>query len=121
MSETAIQSFAGSTAPILFGDSAALKIRELIAEEGNPNLKLRIFVSGGGCAGFQYGFAFDQTVNDDDVMVEKHGVRVLVDAMSFQYLAGAEIGYEDGLEGARFVIRNPNAVSTCGCGSSFSV
>lgn len=107
--------------PFLFTDSAAGKVRELIDEEGNANLKLRIFVSGGGCSGFQYGFAFDEAIADDDVAVEKHGVQVLVDAMSFQYLAGAEIDFEDGLEGSRFVIKNPNATSTCGCGSSFSV
>jgi len=108
-------------APFLFTDNAAGKVRELIDEEGNANLKLRIFVSGGGCSGFQYGFAFDEAIADDDVAVEKQGVQVLVDAMSFQYLAGAEIDFEDGLEGSRFVIKNPNATSTCGCGSSFSV
>jgi len=116
---TAAAPVAGS--PFLFTDSAAGKVRELIEEEGNTNLKLRIFVSGGGCSGFQYGFAFDEAVAEDDVAVEKHGVQMVVDAMSYQYLAGAEIDFEDGLEGSRFVIKNPNATSTCGCGSSFSV
>ncbi|WP_028310401.1 iron-sulfur cluster insertion protein ErpA [Derxia gummosa] len=102
-------------------DSAAAKIQELITEEGNPELKLRIYVSGGGCSGFQYGFAFEETVNEDDMRVEKHGVSIVVDAMSLQYLTGANIDYEDSLEGSRFVIKNPNATSTCGCGSSFSV
>ena len=107
--------------PIYFSDSAASKVKELIAEEGNANLKLRIFVSGGGCSGFQYGFTFDEATADDDTVVEKNGVGLLIDPMSFQYLAGAEIDYEDGLEGSRFVIKNPNATTTCGCGSSFSV
>ena len=104
-----------------FTDTAAAKVSELIAEEGNPDLKLRIYVSGGGCSGFQYGFAFDEAVNEDDTRVDKNGVTLLVDAMSYQYLAGAEISYEDDLEGSRFVIKNPNATSTCGCGSSFSM
>ena len=107
--------------PLIFSDSAAHKVKELIAEEGNANLKLRIFVSGGGCSGFQYGFTFDESVSDDDTIVEKNGVGLLIDPMSFQYLVGAEIDYEDGLEGSRFVIKNPNATTTCGCGSSFSV
>ncbi|MBZ0095821.1 MAG: iron-sulfur cluster insertion protein ErpA [Sulfuricella sp.] len=107
--------------PIVFSDSAANKVSELILEEDNPNLKLRVFVSGGGCSGFQYGFSFDETAGEDDTVVEKGGVSLLIDPMSFQYLVGAEIDYEEGLEGARFVIRNPNATSTCGCGSSFSV
>jgi iron-sulfur cluster insertion protein len=107
--------------PFAFTDDAALKIRAMIEEEGNADLKLRVFVSGGGCSGFQYGFAFDEAVNDDDFTIEKHGVQVLVDAMSMQYLTGAEIGYEEGLEGSRFLIKNPNAATTCGCGSSFSV
>lgn len=107
--------------PIVFSDSAATKVSELIVEEGNPNLKLRVFVSGGGCSGFQYGFSFDETASEDDTVVDKSGVSLLIDPMSFQYLVGAEIDYEEGLEGARFVIRNPNATSTCGCGSSFSV
>ncbi len=107
--------------PLNFTDAAATKVREMISDEGNDALKLRVYVSGGGCSGFQYGFAFDEKTNDDDTVVEKGGVALLIDAMSFQYLTGAEIDYQEGLEGARFVIKNPNAVSTCGCGSSFSV
>ena len=104
-----------------FTDNAASKVSELIQEDGNQNLKLRIYVSGGGCSGFEYNFAFDEVVNEDDTVIEKNAVSLLVDAMSFQYLAGASIDYLEGLEGARFVINNPNATSTCGCGSSFSV
>lgn len=107
--------------PLLFTSNAALKVKEMITEEGNENLKLRIYVTGGGCSGFQYGFAFDENAADDDVHIEKDGVMLVIDAMSFQYLAGAEIDYEDGLEGSRFMIKNPNATSTCGCGSSFSM
>ncbi|MCK9397460.1 MAG: iron-sulfur cluster insertion protein ErpA [Methylobacter sp.] len=106
--------------PIVFSDSAAAKVGELIAEEGNDNLKLRVYVSGGGCSGFQYGFTFDEEVNEDDTCVENGGVTVLIDAMSIQYLTGAEIDYKEDLSGAQFVIRNPNATTTCGCGSSFS-
>lgn len=109
------------TAPILLSDTALAKVSDLIAEEGNPGLRLRIYVTGGGCSGFQYGFAFDEATAEDDLLIEKSGVRLVVDAVSLQYLAGAEIGYEDGLEGARFVIKNPNAATSCGCGSSFSV
>jgi iron-sulfur cluster insertion protein len=105
---------------VIFTNAAALKVKGLIEEENNPNLKLRVFVSGGGCSGFQYGFTFDESINDGDTVVEKEGVTLLVDPMSFQYLTGAEIDYTEGLEGAQFVIRNPNAVTTCGCGSSFS-
>lgn len=108
-------------APLNFTDSAASKVRDLIIEEGNDNLKLRVFVSGGGCSGFQYGFTFDEAAGDDDTVVEKGGVKLLIDPMSYQYLVGAEIDYTEGLEGAQFVIRNPNATTTCGCGSSFSV
>jgi iron-sulfur cluster insertion protein len=108
-------------APIVFTDSAAGKVAELVAEEGNPELKLRVFVQGGGCSGFQYGFTFDEIVNEDDTKMEKNGVTLLIDAMSLQYLVGAEIDYKDDLEGSQFVIRNPNAQTTCGCGSSFSV
>ena len=108
-------------APLLFTDSAAAKVADLIAEEGNPDLKLRVFVQGGGCSGFQYGFTFDEIVNDDDTEMKKNGVSLLIDAMSYQYLVGAEIDYKEDLEGAQFVIRNPNATTTCGCGSSFSV
>lgn len=107
--------------PIHFSDAAASKVRELIEEEENPNLKLRVFITGGGCSGFQYGFTFDEEINDDDFQLNKNGVTLLVDAMSMQYLEDAEIDYKDDLNGSQFVIRNPNAVTTCGCGSSFSV
>ena|SRR5579864_5319573 len=107
-------------APLVFTDSAATKVKQLIDEEGNVELMLRVFVTGGGCSGFQYGFTFDETRNEDDTMMEKGGVRLLIDAMSYQYLVGAEIDYTEGVEGAQFVIKNPNATSTCGCGSSFS-
>jgi iron-sulfur cluster insertion protein len=106
--------------PLVFTDSAANKVKELIEEEGNIALKLRVFVSGGGCSGFQYGFTFDEEVNEDDTQLQKNGVTLLIDSMSYQYLVGAEIDYADGLEGSQFVIRNPNATTTCGCGSSFS-
>ena len=107
-------------APLVFTDSAASKVKQLIDEEGNPELKLRVFVSGGGCSGFQYGFTFDEITNEDDTAMEKNGVTLLIDAMSYQYLVGAEIDYTAGVEGAQFVIKNPNATSTCGCGSSFA-
>ena len=97
------------------------KVRELITEEGNPELKLRVYITGGGCSGFQYGFSFDEEQADDDTLVSKDGITVLVDSMSYQYLAGAEVDYTEGLEGSRFVVNNPNAVTTCGCGASFSV
>ena len=106
--------------PLNFTDSAAAKVKQLIDEEGVPGLKLRVFVSGGGCSGFQYGFTFDETTNEDDTTVEKNGVALLIDPMSFQYLAGSEIDYQEGLQGSQFVIKNPNATTTCGCGSSFS-
>uniref|UniRef100_UPI00387EE5F7 iron-sulfur cluster insertion protein ErpA n=1 Tax=Methylomonas montana TaxID=3058963 RepID=UPI00387EE5F7 len=106
--------------PIVFTDSAAQKVAGLIQEEGNDNLKLRVYISGGGCSGFQYGFTFDEEVNDDDTQIVKDGVTVLIDSMSIQYLSGAEIDYKEDLTGAQFVIRNPNATTTCGCGSSFS-
>jgi len=106
---------------IVFTDTAANKVSELIKDEGNDNLNLRVYVTGGGCSGFQYGFTFDEEVNEDDTRVEKGGVSVLIDSMSIQYLAGAEIDYTEDLSGAQFVIRNPNASTTCGCGSSFSV
>jgi iron-sulfur cluster insertion protein len=106
--------------PLIFTDAAAQKVRDLISEEGNDELKLRVFVSGGGCSGFQYGFTFDEAVNEDDTSMQKNGVTLLIDPMSFQYLVGAEIDYQESLEGAQFVIKNPNASSTCGCGSSFS-
>ena len=107
-------------APLVFTDSAANKVRQLIDEEGNAELKLRVFVTGGGCSGFQYGFTFEESVNDDDTSMQKNGVTLLVDPMSLQYLTGAEIDYQENAEGAQFVIKNPNATSTCGCGSSFS-
>ncbi len=107
--------------PLSFTNAAARKVKQLIVEEGNQALKLRVFVTGGGCSGFQYGFTFDEKVEDGDTQVENEGVTLLVDPMSFQYLAGAEIDYSEGLEGAQFVIRNPNATTTCGCGSSFTV
>ena len=108
-------------APIVFTDNAATKVAELIAEEGNPELKLRVFVQGGGCSGFSYGFTFDEVANEDDTTMTKNGVSLLIDMMSYQYLMGAEIDYKNDLEGAQFVIKNnPGAKSTCGCGSSFS-
>ena len=107
--------------PVVFTDAAAQKVSSLIEEEDNPNLKLRVFISGGGCSGFQYGFTFDENTEDGDSQVENHGVTLLVDPMSVQYLMGAEIDYTEDLSGAQFVIRNPNAATTCGCGSSFSV
>ena len=107
--------------PLDFSEAAANKVKALIEEEGNDNLMLRVFVTGGGCSGFQYGFTFEESVGDGDTTVEKNGVKLLIDPMSFQYLMGAEIDYTEGLEGAQFVIRNPNAATTCGCGSSFSV
>jgi len=111
-----------STGPpsLVFTDAAATKVSQLIRDEGNPELKLRVFISGGGCSGFQYGFTFDEKLEDGDTRVENQGVTLLVDPMSIQYLAGAEIDYKEDLEGARFVIRNPNAATTCGCGSSFA-
>lgn len=107
-------------APIIFSDNAARKVAQLIEEEGNTDLKLRVFVQGGGCSGFQYGFTFDEVTNEDDTTMVKNGVQLLIDSMSYQYLVGAEIDYKDDLEGAQFVIKNPGATSTCGCGSSFS-
>jgi len=108
-------------ATVGFTDSAAAKVKTLVEEEKNPNLKLRVSVDGGGCSGFQYSFAFDENINDDDTVIEKDGVTMLVDVTSMQYLNGSEVDYLEGLEGARFVVNNPNATSTCGCGSSFSV
>ncbi len=107
--------------PLNFTDAAAAKVRELIDEEGNPNLALRVYIQGGGCSGFQYGFSFDENRAEDDLALEKSGVTLLVDPLSLQYLAGAEIDYSESLSGAQFVIRNPNAKTTCGCGSSFTV
>lgn len=110
----------GAVEGIVFTDNAAKKVRALIEEENNSALMLRVFISGGGCSGFQYGFTFDEERAEDDFALEKGGVTVLVDPMSYQYLVGAEIDYKEGLEGSQFVIRNPNVTSTCGCGSSFS-
>ena len=107
--------------PIDFLDAAALKVRELVEEEENPNLKLRVYVTGGGCSGFQYGFTFDEKVNEGDMAIEKNEVTLVVDPMSLQYLVGGTVDYVDGLEGSRFLVNNPNATTTCGCGASFSV
>lgn len=107
--------------PLVFSEAAAIKVKELIEDEGNDALMLRVFISGGGCSGFQYGFTFDEEIGEGDTVVENDGVKLLIDPMSFQYLTGAEIDYSEGMEGAQFVIRNPNAQTTCGCGSSFSV
>ena len=104
-----------------FTQGAANKVKALVEEEGNARLKLRVFITGGGCSGFQYGFTFDEEVADDDTIVNREGVSLVIDPMSFQYLAGAEVDYTEGLEGSRFVINNPNATTTCGCGSSFSI
>ncbi len=105
---------------LVFTDAAANKVKDLIEEEKNDSLKLRVFVSGGGCSGFQYGFTFDENIQDGDTKIDKNGVTLVVDPMSFQYLSGAEIDYKEDLEGSQFVIKNPNATTTCGCGSSFS-
>lgn len=107
--------------PLEFTPNAAAKVAELIVEEGNPDLKLRLYVTGGGCSGFSYGFAFDDQIAEDDTQTVTEGVALVVDAMSLQYVLGARVDFEDGLEGSRFVIHNPNAQTTCGCGSSFSV
>ena len=106
--------------PINFSDNAVKKVKELIEEEGTPELKLRVFVSGGGCSGMQYGFTLEESINEDDTKVEKDNVMLLIDPMSLQYLTGAEIDYQDNVQGSQFVIKNPNATTTCGCGSSFS-
>ncbi|MCK7545545.1 iron-sulfur cluster insertion protein ErpA [Marinobacter bryozoorum] len=107
--------------PLFFSDSAVAKVKELVEEEENPDLKLRVFVTGGGCSGFQYGFSFDDNQQEDDTAIERDGVTLLVDPMSYQYLVGATIDYQEGLQGSQFVVQNPNATSTCGCGSSFSL
>lgn len=121
VTESAVTTATEMPLPFVFTDSAADKVKQLIDEEGNPELKLRVFVQGGGCSGFQYGFTFDEEVNEDDTVMVKNGVQLLIDSMSYQYLVGAEIDYKDDLNGAQFVIKNPNATTTCGCGSSFSV
>jgi iron-sulfur cluster insertion protein len=115
-----MSSLAAMESPLVFTSAAASKVADLIREEGNPELMLRVYIQGGGCSGFQYGFTFDETVQDGDTEVVTDGVRLLIDPMSMQYLSGAEIDYTEGLQGAQFVIRNPNATTTCGCGSSFS-
>lgn len=107
--------------PIFFTESAVERVRDLVDDEGNPNLKLRVFITGGGCSGFQYGFTFDESQAEDDTSVERDGVTLLVDSLSYQYLVGATVDYEEGLMGAQFRVQNPNASSTCGCGSSFSI
>lgn len=104
-----------------FTDSAASKVKALVADEENPDLKLRVYITGGGCSGFQYGFTFDDKINDGDMTIEKQGVALVVDPMSLQYLLGGSVDYIEGLEGSRFVVTNPNAKTTCGCGSSFSI
>lgn len=111
----------GAESPLNFTDAAAQKVSQLIEQEGNPELKLRVYIQGGGCSGFQYGFTFDEEIQSGDTEVDKLGVKLLVDPMSVQYLTGAEIDYREDLSGAQFIIRNPNASTTCGCGSSFSV
>lgn len=107
--------------PIEFSDAAARKVKSLVEEEENPNLKLRVYVTGGGCSGFQYGFTFDEKVNEGDTTIDKDQVTLVVDPMSLQYLVGGEVDYTEGLEGSRFLVNNPNATTTCGCGSSFTV
>ena len=102
-------------------DNAVNKVRALVEDEGNPSLKLRVYITGGGCSGFQYGFSFDETASEDDTIIERDGVTALIDVMSFQYLVGSEVDYSEGLEGSRFVVNNPNATTTCGCGASFSI
>ena len=117
MSEAATE----MAADVAFSDAAARKVKYLIEEEKNPNLRLRIYISGGGCSGFQYGFSFDENTSEGDLVVENGDVALVIDPMSYQYLIGAEVDYTEGLEGEQFVVRNPNATTTCGCGSSFSV
>ncbi len=107
--------------PVFFTDAAVAKVRELVAEEGNESLKLRVFITGGGCSGFQYGFTFDEEQAEDDAAIQRDGVTLLVDPMSYPYLVGATVDYEEGLQGAQFRVQNPNASSTCGCGSSFAI
>ncbi|CAM3627754.1 iron-sulfur cluster insertion protein ErpA [Rouxiella silvae] len=107
--------------PLQFTDAAARKVKNLVADEENPDMKLRVYITGGGCSGFQYGFTFDDKINDGDMTIEKSGVALVVDPMSLQYLVGGSVDYTEGLEGSRFVVTNPNAKTTCGCGSSFSI
>tara|TARA_R100001440_G_scaffold12432_1_gene21849 strand:- start:4443 stop:4844 length:402 start_codon:yes stop_codon:yes gene_type:complete len=107
--------------PLFFSENAVAKVRDLVEEEGNPDLKLRVFVTGGGCSGFQYGFSFEEDHEEDDTAIERDGVTLLVDPMSYQYLIGATIDYQEGLQGSQFIVQNPNATTTCGCGSSFTI
>jgi len=118
--DAAVNETQSPEAPLVFTDAAALKVADLIRNEGNPKLMLRVFVLGGGCSGLQYGFEFDEQLQDGDTCIENQGVKLLIDPMSVNYLGGAEIDFRDGLDGAQFVIRNPNATTTCGCGSSFT-
>lgn len=115
MSDTA------QAADLVFTDAAVNKVKSLLQEEQNDKLKLRVYITGGGCAGFSYGFTFDENMADDDASVERDGVMLVVDPMSYQYLMGSEVDYKEGLQGSQFVINNPNATTTCGCGSSFSI
>ncbi|MDN6318858.1 MAG: iron-sulfur cluster insertion protein ErpA [Marinobacter sp.] len=108
-------------APLFFSDSAVNKVRELVDEEGSADLRLRVFVTGGGCSGFQYGFSFDESQDEEDTIIEREGATLLIDPMSYQYLVGATVDYQEGLQGSQFVVQNPNASSTCGCGSSFTI
>ena len=119
--DTSNESVVAKVSPIIFTQAASAKAKELITEEENPDLKLRAFVTGGGCSGFQYGFSFEEDQNEDDMVIEKDGVCLLIDSLSFQYLVGSKVDYKEDLEGSRFVVENPNATTTCGCGSSFSI
>lgn len=121
MSNASAQSTVAKASPIIFTQAASTKAKSLIEEEQNPQLKLRVYVTGGGCSGFQYGFSFDESQAEDDLVIEKQGVSLVVDALSFQYLVGSKVDYKEDLEGSRFVVENPNATTTCGCGSSFSI
>lgn len=122
MAETNVSnSGVAKVSPIIFTQAAGAKAKELITEEENPLLKLRVYVTGGGCSGFQYGFSFDEAQSEDDLVIEREGVSLVVDALSFQYLVGSKVDYKEDLEGSRFVVENPNATTTCGCGSSFSI
>jgi len=121
MNDAVSASSSSDASTLVFTDRAASKVKVLVDEEGNEDLKLRVFVTGGGCAGFQYGFTFDELVADDDAVIDNNGVSLVVDSMSYQYLVGGSVDYTEGLEGSRFIVDNPNADSTCGCGSSFSV
>ncbi len=116
---TAVEAFDPNE--IRLSANALKKVRSLVADEGNSSLKLRVYITGGGCSGFQYGFSFDEVIGEDDMVIEKEGVTAIIDAMSYQYLMGSEVDYSEGLEGSKFVVNNPNATATCGCGASFSI